>query len=176
MNMNANGRDLTQQLADAQRGIARQFLADTADDLNRATDAAHAAFREAIESDGSPESMLRVAEAAQAASALLSGIARDSAAQSTVVHSTPVREAARAIGMTPGAVNRWLEGEGRADVEWNNTHWWVNEKDLMQEPDDAPPAGDVTVSGDDAAGADDPDADPEDGAQAGVDAEAPAGE
>lgn len=151
--MSTTGRDLTQQLAEAQRGIARQFLGDAAVDLNSATDAAHAAFREAVESDGSPESMLRVAEAAQAAATVLSGVARDAAAQATVVHSTPLREAARSIGVSPGAVNRWLEGEGRGGVEWDNTHWWVNEKDLMAEEPAGPETGDVTgLVGDEAVG------------------------
>lgn len=159
--MSTTGRDLTQQLAEAQRGIARQFLGDAAVDLNSATDAAHAAFREAVESDGSPESMLRVAEAAQAAATVLSGVARDAAAQATVVHSTPLREAARSIGVSPGAVNRWLEGEGRGGAEWDNTHWWVNEKGLMAEEPAGPEAeepagpeaGDVTgLVGDEAVG------------------------
>lgn len=147
-------RNLTGQLAQAQHEIARRFLSDAATDLNDAANAAHAAFHEAVESDGSPESMLRVAAAAQAAATALSGVARDAAAQSTVVHSTPLREAARSINVSPGAVSRWLEGEGRPELEWDNTCWWINEQDLIgpepqaQNQTDNAPAGEDNPEGD----------------------------
>lgn len=128
--------DFQSKLNDARAMLIREFLQDLAAECEETAEIASAAIAEARNSDGSAESMLRFAEAANVASQGLRALAQDAAVQSTVVYDTSLRTAATAIGTSPNTINRWRE-RGRADrPEKLQTQWWVNEAEVLPSAED----------------------------------------
>lgn len=134
------------KINEARTAVAREFLADLATECQGVAGIVSAAISEAKNSDGSAESMLRVAEAVHAAAQGLTAIAQDAAVQSTVVYDTPLRGAATAVGTSPNTITRWRE-RGRAPRPVSSpTQWWVNEQDVL-DTGDTPDVGVDSVHG-----------------------------
>ena len=123
--------DLRQQLDHAREALTKDFLSGIAAECEQAQETLLAAFVEAHNSDGSAESMLRVAQAADAAAKLLGAIAQDTAVQATVIHGVTLRSAAAAVGTTPNTVTRWAAKDSAARPTVSPVAWWVNESELV---------------------------------------------